>query len=400
MAGGNRDELTALAKEFSLWFSEYADKLIPIIEREIATGKPASIAVAIAAEETGIEAASLQKVLDLMLRASELGSGLSFSVPDGIGIRASFLGDFWPGDEMTLSERISPKSIQKRIVAEVSRHLGGSKALSGAVSDWREIARSILEIRGPSGEAVSGRMSKALSEVVRKAGLAAEGDAKAIAGLKSAARKAQAATDRLSAGGAPNQLLRAAYLDVIDAAKSLSDKGLKRAVSNAVREKARYHAERIARTEIARAYGTGFFSEIENDEDVIGFRWRIGGRHPATDICDVHANADFYGMGRGIYPKGRAPRYPAHPHCLCVLTQVFFGEAGEPKKFSAASGAGYIKTLSQEERVSMLGAAGAAKISAWQENLRGWSGHGRPQVYPEAARAISEVRNRDVSIGL
>jgi len=42
-------------------------------------------------------------------------------------------------------------------------------------------------------------------------------------------------------------------------------------------------------------------------------------RHPVTDICDLHASADLYGLGKGCYPKSRAPRTPFHPHCWCVL---------------------------------------------------------------------------------
>ena len=86
----------------------------------------------------------------------------------------------------------------------------------------------------------------------------------------------------------------------------------------AVQEKARYHAERIARTENARAYADGQMSRYMNDPDVVALKWKLGSRHPRYDICDFYANADLYGLGKGVYPKDKFPRLPAHPHCMCL----------------------------------------------------------------------------------
>ena len=60
-----------------------------------------------------------------------------------------------------------------------------------------------------------------------------------------------------------------------------------------------------------------------NDDDVVALKWQLNSRHPVCDICDVYANADFYGLGRGIYPKDKFPTLPAHPHCMCKILPVY-----------------------------------------------------------------------------
>ncbi len=46
------------------------------------------------------------------------------------------------------------------------------------------------------------------------------------------------------------------------------------------------------------------------------------------------ADADMYGLGKGVYPKDKAPPIPLPPHCMCRLEEVFsweldIGEAGD-----------------------------------------------------------------------
>lgn len=51
-------------------------------------------------------------------------------------------------------------------------------------------------------------------------------------------------------------------------------------------------------------------------------RWVLDPRHPVRDICDDLAGQDLHGLGRGVYPPEKVPRYPPHPHCLCRLEFV------------------------------------------------------------------------------
>lgn len=66
-------------------------------------------------------------------------------------------------------------------------------------------------------------------------------------------------------------------------------------------ERARYFAERIARTEKARAYMDGVMYHYAHDPDCVAFKWKLSSCHPCDDICDLYARADLWGMGEGIF---------------------------------------------------------------------------------------------------
>ena len=147
-----------------------------------------------------------------------------------------------------------------------------------------------------------------------------------VIALQKLVRKARRMVDRLAQNGAPNRALKTSYKELLDAVESCSDKALKRAIRTAVEEKSRYVAERIARTESARAWYQGFLKDTMDDPDVVAYRWVESTRHPAEDICDEYAKVDAYGLGPGIFPKDKAPELPAHPHCLCHYEKVYATE--------------------------------------------------------------------------
>lgn len=107
---------------------------------------------------------------------------------------------------------------------------------------------------------------------------------------------------------------------------SLSDKAIDNAIKAAVEEKSRYAAERIARTESARAWYQGFIADTMDNSDIVAYRWVESNRHPTEDICDLYAKEDLHGMGAGVFPKDKAPELPAHPHCLCHYEKVYKAE--------------------------------------------------------------------------
>lgn len=86
-----------------------------------------------------------------------------------------------------------------------------------------------------------------------------------------------------------------------------------KAIDVAVQESARYFAERIARTEKARAYIDGVMYHYAHDPDCVAFKWKLSSRHPCDDICDLYARADLLGTGKGIFQNdcchhaGKAP---------------------------------------------------------------------------------------------
>jgi len=85
------------------------------------------------------------------------------------------------------------------------------------------------------------------------------------------------------------------------------------------------NALRVFRTEINRAHGQAFQAAAFEHPDVIGTRFLLSPQHPEPDICDMHARVNLYGLGPGVYPKGKSP-WPAHPNTLSFEQVVFADE--------------------------------------------------------------------------
>ena len=157
-----------------------------------------------------------------------------------------------------------------------------------------------------------------------------------------------------------------------------NEDGLKRAVYVAVQEKSRYVAERIARTESARAWADGFIARYETDDTVAAYRWEVSSAHPCTDVCDMYANVDLWGLGKGIYPKDQCPTLPAHPHCLCYLSPIYEGEVdlNEQQDLREEGGNHWLQKQSKDVQRYLLGVQGAKAWEAgrsWQDVLRNYS---------------------------
>ncbi len=174
--------------------------------------------------------------------------------------------------------------------------------------------------------------------------------------------------------------LRTSYLEMAKALESSGSKGLNRAIRVATEEKARYHADRIARTESARAWGAGFRDRIADDPRAVGIRSRTSSAHKIFDICDFHARTDMYGMGPGVYPKDRSPSFPYHPHCTCLLSVVYRRRPSEPPPRDGgpdmAAGARTLRGMTDAERRKLLTIPGARAFqvdpSRWAQDLRMW----------------------------
>lgn len=125
---------------------------------------------------------------------------------------------------------------------------------------------------------------------------------------------------RVGASQIKTPALRAAYLEAIDAMeKGRGSKVLERKLEVAYQERMRYNANRIAQTELHRAWVGKQAEEILADDTVEVVQFKMSGTHPRTDICDLFANQDAYGLGPGLYPKEYAPMPPLHPFCRCGL---------------------------------------------------------------------------------
>lgn len=83
-----------------------------------------------------------------------------------------------------------------------------------------------------------------------------------------------------------------------------------------------YAAQRLARTEVARAHGMGIIAASKIDPFTLGVKWNLGFMHSDADDCDTNAHGNRYSLGAGVYPIGNVPSYPNHPNCLCFLSSV------------------------------------------------------------------------------
>lgn len=191
-------------------------------------------------------------------------------------------------------------------------------------------------------------------------------------------RRAQRQTERLGTHGAPNRALRAAYKQLLQAVEENDTKAIENAIRTAVEEKSRYVAERIARTEAARAWADGFHYQYDGDAEVAAYRWKLSSRHPHFDICDMYAHANLWGLGSGIFPKDKTPILPVHPHCLCHLSPVYHSEIkNKQTNRIRAGGDEWLKSLSHMERYKVFGIQGAEKWEEhhadWRRYIRNWS---------------------------
>lgn len=151
---------------------------------------------------------------------------------------------------------------------------------------------------------------------------------------------------RLQAESLKTPALRASYQELLDA---IEEGAGARVLDNKLRvaffEKMRYFANRIAQTELHRAYAQREALMLLDDKDVEYVQWRMSPNHPEVDICDYFAGLDRYGLGKGVYPKKLAPVAPAHPHCRCVLRPRLDIRLGTKAKENPDADGAYIRSL-------------------------------------------------------
>ena len=125
---------------------------------------------------------------------------------------------------------------------------------------------------------------------------------------------------RIRADALKTPALKAAYLQAIDAAEAgAGAERLRKLLRTAWYERNRYFANRIAQTELHRAYSDQVAQDLMADEGIQWVQVVMSRSHPKVDICDYHARLNAYGQGPGVYPKPKAPKPTFHPFCRCVL---------------------------------------------------------------------------------
>lgn len=291
----------------------------------------------------------------------------------------------WAPDGLTLSARTTKggKDITRQVAKEIA----------AAIRKGETVEKAALSLSDGYGY---GHVLPAQDIPAFMQQLAAIGKRREYKGraFRQALRTIERQLERVNTQG-----LKSAYHALKDAIEAGNKKSIRKAIYVATQERTRYFARRIARTEMARAYGDGVMAKWADDDDCVAFQWRTSSAHPFGDICDLYGKADLYGMGKGIYPKDKVPRLPVHPNCMCHLRPVMAGSnliKGKEKDNIEQGGMDYIQGLNLHQQERLLGESGRKEVlrkGNWRSKARGYSGemmHSRVESGTE--RGISNKR--------
>lgn len=413
-----------LIAEYTAGFIELSKPVAEEVIKLMSEGKDVDEAVTTALSNHQFFGRHEDILMNILYQAAAAGAGVN---PDKIAhpaqVKRILLYEAWSGDNMSLSARLhgTSQTMRNEIINTIKtamKRQDGVKNLSRDLFDGYNSGDKVIK---------DADLPEYLDKLQKAARRAAGSDIAAFKEFNKVYKQAVYAVNRLAANDAPTMDLKTGYSGVLESAKALAtgnisdaqtrrikrqltklgldpiadlpaavnklnQKALEKAIWVAVQEKSRYHADRIARTEMAAAYGDAFFAQTVDDPDVIAYHWQLSDRHIHTDICNFNAKADLYGLGPGVYPKDKFPRYPAHPHCLCPLSEVFEGRIDmdfakesrilDKAQFSEAAGRKFIKSLSEQEQQYLLGVEGLKafrKGESWQTYLQNWQGHDNPR---------------------
>lgn len=168
---------------------------------------------------------------------------------------------------------------------------------------------------------------------------------------------------RIQASNLKTPALKAAYLETLDAIKnSTGTEVLEKKLRVAFYERARFFSNRIAQTELQRAWVNSENQIIQNDPEIEFVQITLSGKHVITDICDLMSKQNKYGLGPGVYPKHLAPKPPFHPFCRCsVLPRVDIEPGTKWKEIKHADRA-FLESLDSRQARAVMGSR--AKLAA------------------------------------
>lgn len=344
---------------------EQTNKVIKAFEKEVKRllklGKSPREAVRAAYKKYPVME-TLREELDAQIVA-EMARGCEYTIPEAILQAAA--SKSWAADGFTLSDRTTQG--KKYVIANVSGVITNCLKENQMVY---QASRAIFDGYKNGGVIPEQEIPDFMHSLIR----AAKPDMRTGPEFKRALRNVKRNVEKLSTQG-----MKAAYNQITNAILSSNQKRLDNAIYVATQERTRYFAERIARTELARAYHDGVTARWNNDSDCVAYKWRMSQSHPVTDICDLYAGADLYGMGAGIFPKNRVPELPAHPHCMCYLRPLMDGslhlKRQTPVEQVYEGGKEWLDKQSKTARQNILGVMGEMQYQKggnWRSFARGY----------------------------
>ena len=366
------DRLAQLINKLNKSWRRDAKKAVAYLQRLIASGMKFEEALDNVQRHYG-KLFTLQELKPALVEAAAYAYGIvpTMLTKAQVESMGEELADKWDESGMTLSEKLHGVGVKMRgaIVSTLQEQMRRNKT-------WTEAARALYDGYGDDGQNVYNGGKDIISrqdlpKYLQKVRVATGNDLQALAEQRQAIDN----INRLAKNGAPNKALQAAYNKLLEAVQKGNEKAIEKAVEVAVNEKSRYVAERITRTEMARAWADGFIAKMQKDADIVAVKFKLSSRHPVFDICDMYAKADMYGLGAGIYPKDKLPPLPVHPHCLCRYVEVIEGEVDMQQQRDQVREAGdkWLNSLPESRRAQVLGRKG---LKAWEDG-EDWQGYMR-----------------------
>ena len=370
------DRLAQLINKLNKSWRKDAKKAIKYLMRLLTEGVKTEAAIT-KVQQRYPNLSTLPELQPALVEAAAYAYGIVPSVltTAQVKLMGEQLAGKWDESGMTLSEKLHGVGVKMRdaIVSTLQEQMRRNKTCT-------EAARALYDGYGDDGQNVhnGGKdiiSKQELPKYLQKVREATGNDPQALAEQRQAIDN----INRLAKNGAPNKALQAAYNELLEAVQKGNEKAIEKAVEVAVNEKSRYVAERITRTEMARAWADGFIAKIKDDADIVAVKFKLSSRHPVFDICDMYAKADMYGLGAGIYPKDKLPPLPVHPHCLCRYVEVIEGEVDMQQQRDQMRKAGdkWLNSLPESRRAQVLGRKG---LKAWEDGkdwrkyMRGYAG--------------------------
>lgn len=370
------DRLAQLINKLNKSWRKDAKKAVKYLMRLLAEGVKTEAAIA-KVQQRYPNLSTLPELQPALVEAAAYAYGIvpSTLTTAQIKLMGEQLAGKWDESGMTLSEKLHGVGVKMRgaIVSTLQEQMRRNKT-------WTEAARALYDGYGDDGQNVYNGGKDIISrqdlpKYLQKVREATGNDLQALAEQRQAIDN----INRLAKNGAPNKALQAAYNKLLEAVQKGNEKAIEKAVEVAVNEKSRYVAERITRTEMARAWADGFIAKMKTDADIVAVKFKLSSRHPVFDICDMYAKADMYGLGAGIYPKDKLPPLPVHPHCLCRYVEVIEGEVDMQQQRDQVREAGdkWLNSLPESRRAQVLGRKG---LKAWEDGedwrkyMRGYAG--------------------------
>jgi SPP1 gp7 family putative phage head morphogenesis protein len=284
-------------------WNDLSDNLKEQISMELDNGLTPFQAVSKVFKRNGLRDKLKLWISDACVAAAEKG-GVQFA--SNLVGRNFFLSKSFAPDGVTLSSRVTRLEFQDDVVSTIQANLKAQEQFGRLVS---KISQYSTEEDLPKG----------LRELESQARKVMAGDVGAFNDFNKVLKHEKAVALRAIDDGNETPLKRS-YLRLTKAAEKLNEDGLNAAVENAVEQKARSAAFRIADTEVARAYGSAVRTKADRDPECTGIQWSISSSERVCEDCE-----DLDGK---VFAKDDLPEYPFHPHCQCIL-DLYYGDTSD-----------------------------------------------------------------------